>query len=64
MSEYMTLVGAEDVSRAGSRMESAANEMSRAASNIDHIMERHQRFLDDWLCRFEEVMRAAAPPKA
>ena len=57
MAEYMHLVGAEDVSRAGSQMNAAAAEMQRAASAIDSVLERHQRFMDDWLYRFELAMR-------
>lgn len=56
MSNYITLMGAEDVSRAGSRMASAAEQMSRAAGSIDDALQRHQQFLDDWLMRFEAVM--------
>lgn len=51
MSQYMTLVGAEDVSRAASNMRSAADDMTRAAANIAAALEQHQRFLDDWLVR-------------
>ena len=40
MSDYITLLGAEDVSRAASRMESAAEQMQRAASAFDHTAER------------------------
>lgn len=54
MADYVTLLGAEDVRRAGSAMSSAAGEMQRAASAFESVMERHQRFMDDWLARFEE----------
>jgi hypothetical protein len=60
MAEYVHLIGAEDVRAAGSRMASAADDMQRAASSIDNALERHQRFLDDWLFRFESVMDKAA----
>lgn len=53
MSQYITLMGAEEVSSAGSRMVSAAHEMQSAASSFNYALEMHQRFLDDWLNRFE-----------
>jgi len=56
MSNYVTLVGAEEVSRAGSNMRDAASTMSSAASNLDDVMSRHQRFMDDWLIRFEDAV--------
>lgn len=59
MSNYVTLLGAEEVSRAGSAMQEAASTMSSAAENIAFALERHQRFMDDWLMRFE----AALEPK-
>lgn len=57
MAEYVHLIGSEDVSRAGHNMQHAASEMSPAASSIAHTLEMHQRFMDDWLVRFEEVMK-------
>lgn len=56
MSNYVTLMGADDVRSAGNRMASAAEEMQRAAANIDGALDRHQRFLDDWLLRFEAAI--------
>ena len=58
MSDHITLMGSEDVSRAGHRMQSAAEQMSRAASTIDDALFRHQRFLDEWIQRLEAVMQA------
>lgn len=40
MSDYITLLGAEDVSRAASRMESAAEQMQRAATAFDNTADR------------------------
>lgn len=57
MAEYVTLLGAEEVSRAASRIEGAAAEMSRAVSNLDSVLERHQRFMDDWLFRLDGTLR-------
>lgn len=49
MSEYITLLGAEDVAKAGRNMQSAAETMSRAASQIE---ESNRVFL----MRFEELI--------
>ncbi len=57
MSErYVTLLGADDVRSAASTMSSAAHNMQSAASSIQHSFEMHQRFLDDWLMRFQDAM--------
>ena len=57
MSEYIHLVGAEQVQSAANRMASAAEDMKRAASQMDESLMRQQRFLDDWLLRLEEVLK-------
>lgn len=53
MSNYVTLLGAEDVSRAGSAMREAAQEMQSAAHSIDYSNSQQRQYLDDWLVRFE-----------
>lgn len=58
MVDSIILVGADDVRSAGSRMSSAADEMNRAATNIEGALIRHQQFLDDWLCRLEVALAA------
>jgi len=57
MSEYIHLLGAEDVQRAGSAMRGAATDIQRAVSSLDDILFRYQRFMDDWLDRFENKMK-------
>lgn len=56
MGDYVTLLGAESVQRAGSTIRSAAGTMQQAANNMYDAFDRHQRFLDDWLARFEAVV--------
>lgn len=60
MNSYVTLMGAEDVRAAGNRIASAADDMRNAASNVDSALERHQRFLDNWLQRFEAALEKLA----
>jgi len=56
MSEYITLLGAEQVQSAGCSMRDAGVRMQSAASSIEDSIQRHERFLDDWLTRFEIVV--------
>ncbi len=49
--DFVHLQGSEDVRSAGSAMRAAAEEMSRAARSISVALERHERFLDEWLFR-------------
>lgn len=49
MSDYITLLGSEDVVRAASRMSSAADDMLRAANLISESQ-------DQFLRRYEELV--------
>ena len=62
MADYVTLMGAEQVAGAARMMASAADDMNRAAGNVDSALERHQRFLDDWLMRLADVMQPPQSP--
>ena len=54
--ETIYLNGAQDVHRAGSAIQDAARQMANVSSNMQLVLEAHQRFLDDWLLRFEQIM--------
>lgn len=56
MTEFVTLLGAEDVKRASSNMTAAADRMSRAAGQIDAALQNHERFLTEWLVKFDELL--------
>ncbi len=56
MADYVTLMGAEQVSSAGYTMRDAAHEMQRAAGSLDYSLQAHQRFMDDWLQRFQGAL--------
>ena len=56
MAEHVHLIGAEEVSRAGTQISSAASDMQRAASNIDQSVFNLREFMDDWLNRFEYIL--------
>jgi hypothetical protein len=56
MSEYITLMGSEKVESAGYAMRSAGEDMNRAASQIDSSIQDLKRFMDDWICRFSELL--------
>lgn len=54
--QYITLIGAEDVARAGHTISSAADQMQSAASNMHDIVYRQQQYLEEWIGRFEEAV--------
>lgn len=56
MAEYVTLLGADDVSRAGRQMQDAADRMSGAASTISESLYRHQIVLEEFIARFEQAV--------
>ena len=43
--------------RASYAMVGAAGEMRRAAAGLTLALEGHQRFMDDWLRRFAEILQ-------
>jgi uncharacterized protein Yka (UPF0111/DUF47 family) len=47
MADYMTLLGAEDVVRAGREVKAAADEMSRAAAEIAEAVRQLRVVLED-----------------
>ena len=55
--ESINLLGADDVSRAGRTIASAAEDMRRATGHMDEALQRHETFLDDWLIRFEDILK-------
>ena len=54
--DIVRLIGTEDVIRAGHAMNGAADTMLAAARNMESALVLHQRFMDDWLQRFEAVI--------
>lgn len=56
--ETMILVGAEDVRHGGNACREAGSDMQGAASRIEFALDQHQRFLDDWLSRFQDALAA------
>ena len=56
MSEYITLMGAEQVERAASRMTQAAETFSRAVDRLEDLHRLQQQALDDWLARLQQVL--------
>lgn len=57
MTEYVHLVGTEEVQRAASRMQSAAETMASAASSIDHTMHQTLLRLEELIGRAEAVAK-------
>jgi hypothetical protein len=63
MADYVTLLGAEQVQSAGHSMSRAGDQMQRAASAIETALFQHQRFMDDWLQRFEYILTESMKAK-
>lgn len=61
MANYITLLGAEDIRRAGNAMQAAAEEMMRGTGYQQEALQQHQRFMDDWLSRFETAIERLVP---
>lgn len=59
MTQYLHLIGAEDVRKAGSMISGAADSMRSTASQIEDSLLRHRQFLDEWLFRLQEVLHAS-----
>jgi len=53
----MTLMGSEAVSGAGHNMCSAAAEMKQAATWIEESLSRHRLEMNNWLDRFEQILK-------
>jgi len=54
--EYVTLMGAEDVARAGRNIAGAAEDMNRAANLISESLNQHRQWADDWLLRYQQML--------
>ena len=52
----IVLIGAEDVRSAGYTIKSAAADIEQAVINLEGVLFQHQRFMDDWLQRFEYIL--------
>jgi hypothetical protein len=54
--DSIQLIGSDDVRRAGHNIQSAAEDMKRAADIIDSALMTHRQYLEDWITRFEQVI--------
>jgi hypothetical protein len=52
---------ADALERAAAQLEAAANKMKEAAREIDFALSNNQRFMDNWLERFETVLEQVMP---
>lgn len=61
MSEYIHLIGTEEIARGANNIVAAAREISSAVSYLDSVINRHQQFMDQWLDRLERAMEKKEP---
>ena len=57
MSQYITLIGTEAVQSAAITMRDAAEEMRRAANQLDESLRQNQQFMLDLLTDFRTILR-------
>ena len=57
MSQYITLIGTEAVQSAAITMRDAAEEMRRAANQLDESLRQNQQFMLDLLTDFQTILR-------
>jgi hypothetical protein len=57
MSDFVHLIGADVVQSAAHCMQDTAVSMVRAANVIEESLERHRRWMDDWLQRLETILK-------
>jgi hypothetical protein len=55
MPNYVHLIGAEEVRKAGAEISSAAQQMASAAAHIDQALHMHRQFMVEWIERLEAV---------
>ena len=55
--DTVLLVGAEQVQSASHTIREAAHSMKQTASHIDYLLQQQRQFLDDWLLRFENILK-------
>ena len=56
MTDYITLLGAESVERAGRNIVGAAEQMQRAADQIGDSLRFHRECIDEWATRMERLV--------
>lgn len=57
MTQYIHLVGAEQVQSAANNMRAAADDMNRAASAMQQAVSDHQRIFDNFLVELRDVLK-------
>jgi len=57
MSEYIHLIGAEDIRNAAVSMRQAADDMKCAANSISETFISQRNYMDEWIGRFENAVK-------
>jgi hypothetical protein len=58
MSEYMHLVGAEQVQQAANDINRAADKMARAATDMHYAIDRQKESLDNFITEFRDIVES------
>lgn len=54
--DYITLLGSEDVERAGHQITRAAETMRQTAADMDRALHQHRVWMDEWLNRLASIL--------
>lgn len=55
--ETMVLVGAEQLTSALHSLRDVAHTIQQAVSAQEYALTQHQAFMNDWLSRFEQILK-------
>ena len=56
--QYMHLIGTEQIQSAANRMVEAAHEMNRAADTIHFALQRHEQMMQDLMIKMDDLIDA------
>jgi hypothetical protein len=62
MSDYITLIGTEDVNRAAMTMQASADTIQRAASQMEYALMKHAEQMEEIVGRLEAAIAARQQP--
>jgi hypothetical protein len=63
MTDYIRLVGTEEVRHAANTMSEAADTIRRAVGDLDDALRQHRQFMTEWLAQFEAALQASREAK-
>ena len=56
MTEFIHLIGSEDVRAAASSIHQSSSSMQSAANQMTEALDKHMLFMNDWMYQLQEVL--------